>query len=145
MDDRHKILIVDDDEDAVVYYTSVLQNGGFECVSAMNGEEGLKKLQEQKPQLILLDLMMPKKSGIAFFNEVKEKKEFQHIPIIIISGASRVTGVDMKSYVLQRPFHERKVRLTGKEIETKPVEFLEKPVEPDILLKAVNKALGKKL
>ena len=142
MTDKRKILIVDDDQDAIIYYTTILEEGGFDFITAMNGEEGLEKVQEEKPDIILLDLMMPKKSGIGFFNEVKEKEEFRDIPIIMISGASKATGVDMKSYILQRPFHERKVQVTGREVETKPVEFLDKPVEPDVLIKTVNRVLS---
>ena len=63
------------------------------------------------PDLILLDLMMPKKSGIKFLNEIKLNEAFRDIPIIVESGASKVTGVDMKHYLENNPFKERKDKI----------------------------------
>jgi len=144
MDEKQKILIIDDEEDARSYYMAILEDEGFDFATAENGKEGLQKALEEKPDLIFLDLMMPGGSGIKFFNEIKESEELHDIPVVMITGATQATGVDMKSYVLERPYHDRKVQATGKDTETKPVEFLEKPVDPDDLIQTVNKVLGRK-
>lgn len=139
-----KILIIDDEPDARIYYTTILKDQDITFVEAEDGEEGLKRLKEESPDLVLLDLMMPKKGGLRVFNEMKEEPDYQNIPIIIISGATEKTGVDMKHYVYERPFHERKVEVTGKQIETRPAEYLEKPVDPKDLIRTVKKVLASK-
>ena len=136
-----KIALIDDDKDIITFYKSVLEDEGYSFVEAYDGEEGVKVIQDERPDLILLDLMMPKKGGLKVFNEIKEDENTLSIPVIIVSGATETTGVDMKHYVYQRPYHDRKEEVTGKKVETKPVEYLEKPVEPEVLLNTVKKVL----
>ncbi|MBW2350305.1 MAG: response regulator, partial [Deltaproteobacteria bacterium] len=62
-----KILIVDDEPDIIAFISVVLEENGYSSISASNGIEGLELLRKEKPDLVLLDLMMPKKSGIAMF------------------------------------------------------------------------------
>lgn len=91
----NKILIIDDEPDAISFVTSILENNGFEDhISASNGVEGLELARKEKPDLILLDLMMPEKSGIIMFQELKKDPELGSIPVIIVTGAAEVTGVD---------------------------------------------------
>jgi len=137
-----KVLIIDDDPDARLYYTTILEDMDMQFLEAVDGEEGVIKVKQERPDLILLDLMMPKKGGLRVFNELKEDPILQHIPIIMISGATSVTGVDMKKYVYERPHHERRVEVTGKRIQTTPVEFLEKPIDPDHLIEVAKKVLN---
>ncbi len=137
-----KIMIVDDDPDARFYYTSILEDLNVEFFEAEDGEAGMQKIRQIKPDLVLLDLMMPRKGGLKVFNELKEDRFLQNIPVIMISGASKATGVDMKQYVYDRPFHEKKVAVTGKRIQTVPVEYIEKPVEPSHLLNLAKTILG---
>ena len=134
-----KIALIDDDPDMITFYKSILEDEGYEFVEAHDGEEGVNVIKNERPDLVLLDLMMPKKGGLKVFNEVKEDETTLSIPVIIISGATKETGVDMKHYVYHRPYLEKKEELTGKKIETKPVEYLEKPVEPQVLLDTVKK------
>lgn len=138
---KKKILIIDDDSDARAFYTSILDDLHLNFAEARDGEEGLEMLKAASPDLVLLDLMMPKKGGLRVFNEMKENPKYQDIPIVIVSGATKVTGVDMKHYVYERPYHDRKVAITKREIETKPVEYLEKPVNPKELRTVVARVL----
>lgn len=73
MSPTKKILIIDDEPDARAYLKAILEEDGYETMTASEGEEGLKKAQETPPHLILLDLMMPKKSGVKFLNEIKQE------------------------------------------------------------------------
>jgi len=95
-----KAVVVEDEQDARQYYSSILSSLDLEITEA--GDEGIRKIREEKPDLVLLDLMMPGKGGFAVFNEIADDPELSRIPVVVISGASSVTGVDMKHYVYNR-------------------------------------------
>jgi two-component system phosphate regulon response regulator PhoB len=139
MSETKRILIIDDEPDARAYLKAILDEEGYETITASDGEEGLNKVQENPPHLILLDLMMPKKSGIKFLNEIKNDEQLKEVPIIVISGARQVTGVDMKHYVEEQPFKERKKEVMGVDFDITPDAFLEKPINPSDLLAIVKK------
>ena len=139
---KKKLVIIDDDADMRLYYITVLGDLNLKIIEAESGEEGIKKVSEEKPDLVLLDLLMPQEGGLAVFNKIKDDPELNNTPVIIISAATSVTGVDMKYYVYNRPFKERKKNVTGKKIEIRPVEYLEKPVKPEDLLNIVKKVLA---
>lgn len=134
-----RILIVDGDLDNINYLKTVLEDNGYEVVSAENGDEGLAKAKEFKPNLILLDLMMPKKSGTGSLNEIKQDEEMKNIPIVVQSGASKQTGVQMKEYLKSQPFKDAKSRALGKDLDITPQAYLEKPIDPAELLETIKK------
>jgi two-component system phosphate regulon response regulator PhoB len=139
MSETKRILIIDDEPDARAYLKAILDEEGYETITASDGEEGLNKVQEKPPHLILLDLMMPKKSGIKFLNEIKIDEQLKGVPIVVVSGTRQVTGVDMKHYLEEQPFKERKKEVLGVDIDITPEAFLEKPVNPSDLLTTVKK------
>ena len=138
MSTTKKILIIDDEADARAYLKAILDEEGYETMTAADGEEGLNKVRENHPDLILLDLMMPK-SGVMFLNEIKSDEQFKSVPIVVASGARQVTGVDMKHYLEEQPFKERKQEVLGVDFDITPDAFLEKPIEPSDLLATVKK------
>ncbi len=71
------VLIVDDDQGSQKYVSTVLRENGYEPHSAYDGKEGLEKLQEIKPDLIVLDVMMPKKTGFTLFKQIKRDDELK--------------------------------------------------------------------
>ena len=140
------VLIIDDEKENVRYLTTILEENGFrEIFSAFDGEEGLKKVKETSPGLILLDLRMPKKSGIAVFNELKKSPDHQDIPVIILTGE----GGFLKHLAELRDFHEDAEGLEGKATEeilsrfisARPEAFLEKPIEPEPLMATIRQVL----
>jgi len=139
MSDKKCVVIVEDDPDARDYLTAILEDNGYEPVTAADGEEGLQKVRERKPAVILLDLMMPKKSGMKFLNEIKQDEELKSIPIVVESGASAVTGVDMRKYLEDPPYRDRKAKALGMDIDITPDAYLEKPVDPDMLVEILKK------
>lgn len=139
MSTTKKILIIDDEPDARAYLKAILEENGYETMTASDGEEGLKKARETPPHLILLDLLMPKKSGVKFLNEIKQDKQLKEVPIVIESGARQVTGVDMKQYLKEQPFQERKKEVMGVDLDITPEAYLEKPIDPSELLSTVKK------
>lgn len=80
------ILIIDDNLDTLKLVQDTLESLSFECITAASAMEGLEKAGTFKPQLILLDLMLPKMSGFGFMREVKNHPELKKIPVVIYSA-----------------------------------------------------------
>ncbi len=141
-----RVLIIDDEKENVRYLTTILEENGFKDIhSAYDGEEGLDKVKEVGPGLILLDLRMPKKSGIFVFNELKKSLEYRDIPIIILTGE----GGFLKHLSELRVFHEdtesqgdeSTEEVLSRFIDSRPDGFLEKPVEPEALMAIIHNIL----
>jgi len=139
MSEKKKVLIIDDEPDARAFLKAILEDDGYETMSASDGEEGLQAARGNPPDLITLDLMMPKKSGIKFLNEIKNDEQLKGVPIVVVSGARQVTGVDMKHYLEEQPFKERKKEVMGADLDITPEAFLEKPINPSELVATVKK------
>ncbi|HPQ60430.1 MAG TPA: response regulator, partial [Syntrophales bacterium] len=86
-----KILSVDDDPDITVFVKTVLEENGYTALLAKNGETGLAMAKVEKPSLIILDVLMPKQSGIRMYRELKNDPELRDIPVIILSGIAKRT------------------------------------------------------
>ncbi len=125
-----KILVVDDDPDILEAITMILEARGFETIRAKNGIEGLGGLESGKPDLIIMDLLMPKMDGFTMFKTLKEAKwsKYKNIPVLILTSVRE--DASRRRYELE----------TGKELSAD--DYLEKPFSPDILLKRVNKLLS---
>ncbi|OGM12191.1 hypothetical protein A2Z22_05175 [Candidatus Woesebacteria bacterium RBG_16_34_12] len=83
-----KILIVEDDPLVSRMYQTVFEFEGFEVELARNGEEGIEKLKKEKPVMILLDIMMPKMSGIDVLRELKADIKTKNIPVVVLTNLS---------------------------------------------------------
>ena len=138
-----RILIVDDEPDAISYISSVLEDNGYEYLSAENGVQGLELAQKEKPDMILLDLIMPEKSGMLMFQELKKDPELGKIPVIVVSGASDALGVDLRNFMIKQPRRgkEKVVETTGQTQFTEPNAYVEKPVDPNELIKVIKENL----
>jgi twitching motility two-component system response regulator PilH len=141
MSTEKHILIIDDDPDAIAYLRAILKKRPYAITTAPDGEEGLSKARESPPDLILLDLMMPKKSGVKFINEIRQDERLKKIPIVVASGARQATGVDMRRYLEDQPFGEKKTQVLGTDHDVKPAAYLEKPIQPSELLATIEKLL----
>jgi CheY-like chemotaxis protein len=149
MPDGHRILIVDDSDEVVAFYSEVLEAHGYEYTVARNGKEGLEAMRNSPPDLVLLDVMMPRKSGVSVFQQMKLDPRLEKIPIVIITGASAVTGVDMASGTEQpkKTYDDDLTREFGSQLREKlqgltPDGFLEKPVEPAALVAKIESLLA---
>jgi len=102
-----KILVIDDDPAFIETINASLTTEGYEVVSAVDGIEGLKKTEEEKPDLILLDLLMPKLGGVAFLEKIQEGKSASPVPVIIVSNLSGMDKVSrgielgVKGYIIK--------------------------------------------
>jgi CheY-like chemotaxis protein len=140
-----KVLIVDDEPENIRYVSTILEENGFKDIhSAKDGVEGLTRIKELLPGLIILDVRMPKKNGIALFNELKHIWRYKDIPIIILTGE----GDFIKHLAELRQFHENGSQGSssaeaafGLFTDMRPEAFLEKPIEPEALMGAVGQVL----
>jgi two-component system phosphate regulon response regulator PhoB len=127
-----KVLVVDDDPDVRLFSVTVLEENGFTPLEAANGEEGLKMIKQEKPELIILDILMPRQSGIRLYRELKTDKSLKDIPIIILSGIAKKTFLRSQKALTE---------FGGKEVP-EPKVYLEKPVEPEVLAEEIKKILA---
>lgn len=89
-----KILIVEDDKFLRELIFEKLNTEGYEVSKAADGEEGVKKIEEEKPDLVLLDLILPGMDGFEVLSKVREKKELSQIPIIILSNLGQKEDIE---------------------------------------------------
>ena len=88
-----KVLLIDDDEDDIVFLEEVLSGHEIEVATARDGEAGLKRAKADRPDLIVLGVQMPKKDGFATLHELKESESTADIPVIMLTGVAAKTGV----------------------------------------------------
>lgn len=124
-----KILIVDDDPDFVEAVTMILRPKKFEVIAAYNGKEGLEKVKAERPDLIVLDVMMPEKDGYAVCKELKSDPEWNRIPVLLLTGV--VSHIPTTRYTQEMG------------METEADDYLEKPVEPQVLVKRIEVLLSR--
>jgi len=127
-----RVLVVDDDPDVRLFNTTVLEENGYTPLVATNGQEGLEIIREEVPDLVILDVMMPKQSGIRLYRELKTDKALKKIPVIILSGIAEKTFLRSQNALTE---------FGGEEVPP-PETYIEKPVEPDELADVVKKVLG---
>lgn len=92
MSDRRRILLIDDN-DQTLDLMEVFLFRDYDILTAENGFAGLKQAQEQQPDLIMTDIMMPVMDGIAFFNELRRRPETSHIPVIAVTSFAEPTTI----------------------------------------------------
>jgi two-component system, OmpR family, alkaline phosphatase synthesis response regulator PhoP len=121
---KHKILVVDDEADLVETLKFRLEATGYEVISAIDGQEGLKKARAENPDLIVLDLMLPKLDGYRVCRMLKFDEKYKGIPIILFSA--RVQDSDIKM---------------GEEQGADA--YITKPFDPKLLLAKIDELLKK--
>jgi len=94
MSDQQKILIVEDDSFLLQMYSAKLALEGFKVIDAINGEKGVRVAKKELPDLILLDLMLPKLDGVEVLRELKKDKTTQNIPVIILTNIGQKEQID---------------------------------------------------
>jgi DNA-binding response OmpR family regulator len=84
--DKKKILVVEDEETLRKALVEYLEDEGFEVISAADGEEGVKMAKTKKVDLVLLDIILPKKDGYEVLEEIKNNDKTEHIPVILLTN-----------------------------------------------------------
>ena len=127
-----KILVVDDDADIFEALNMIFGGRGYQVITARDGIEGLVCLKAEKPDLMILDLLMPKMDGFAVLKELQDPRwsEFRDTPILILTSVREEAS--RRRYKLE----------TGLELGAD--DYLEKPISPDMLLARVEKLIKRK-
>ena len=119
-----RILLIDDDPSVQLLFHQFLTTEGYEVVQAENGVEGMARLHEQKPDLIITDIMMPEMDGLEILQAVR--KDYEDLPVIAISGGMRSAPINFLPHA----------KVFG------ACHVFEKPVPLDVLLKTVQGLIG---
>ncbi len=127
-----RVLVVDDELDVRTFISTLLDSNGYKAVVAENGEQGWGKFQEKPPDLVTLDVMMPKESGIKMYRDIKTDPAYTEVPVLIISGLAKKTFL-----------HSQKVLDKFKNQSVpEPEGYIEKPPEPEELMGEVKRIIG---
>jgi CheY-like chemotaxis protein len=121
-----RILIIDDERDMQVYLATLLRKAGYETSVAQNGEEGLKKVDTFKPDLITLDLLMPRQSGVIAYESLRSSPATKEIPVMVVTGLAQ---------------HDQLFAHASTGIP-KPDAIVDKPIDRDAFLKMVGELIG---
>lgn len=123
MNDKKRVLVVEDEVDVRTYISTLFQDQGYEILTAENGKEGFELAKKEKPDLITLDIAMPSQSGMRTFRMFKDSEELKSIPVIIITGM----GENVESFIK---------RLKG--FSSQPEGFMGKPIDEEKLIKMAS-------
>ena len=120
-----KVLLVDDDRDFLEMHTAVLEHRGYEVITAQNSIECLEKLEETKPDLVILDVMMEQfDSGFKATGKIKQK--YKDLPVMLLTSIGAQTNLDFSS-------SEEVLKVTGADV------LLDKPVSPKVLIDEIER------
>ena len=125
------VLVVDDEEDGRCFLVDILEDAGFNVMSACDGAEALERVKKKEPDLVSLDLVMPKMSGLKFYRYIQKNKDRAGIPVVVVTAHARdeFGKADLD-----------KIRAAKSESGTMVV--VEKPIEPISYVNAIRRVLG---
>ena len=123
---KRKVLVVDDEPDVRTFLTTLLEDNGYETVTANTGAEALQSIRTARPDLVTLDITMPEQSGVRAYRDIKTDPELKNLPVVIVTGVSD----DFKTFISTR----------GQ--VPPPDGFVSKPIDKAILLELVRKLAG---
>ncbi|MEW6615800.1 MAG: response regulator [Thermodesulfobacteriota bacterium] len=133
MDDikNKTILVVDDEPDIQLFLKTVLEDAGFNVVTANNGKHALERIKECKPDLISLDLVMPKMGGVKLLSYLQKNPEWAKIPFIVVTAHAH-----------DELGREDFMKLKAEKVLLSPHSYIEKPIIPSEYIKKVRESLG---
>ncbi|UCD79739.1 MAG: response regulator [Desulfobacterales bacterium] len=131
-ENKKKILIVDDELDVRIYVSTLFETSGYEPIAARNGREGIQKVKEKSPDLIILDVMMPQAGGVTMYRDLKADPQLKDIPVIML------TGVGEKSF----SHYLKMLKFKMKDPVPQPNAYMEKPLDHERLVQLVREIIG---
>ena len=146
-----KVLVVDDDPNTVRFLSVALEEGGYEPIGAADGKEGWEKTLAEKPALIILDVMMPKRTGFSMFNQLKKNDETKDIPVIMLTGVTASLAAQderAETDTMEQPFGRlrdslrKQIATLKEEGEVRPELFIEKPIDPEEIIERTREIIG---
>ena len=126
------VLIVEDEPDFAALLRSILVNAGYTVATAYNSDEAIAQVRATKPDVITLDMQMPRESGALFYRKLKRDEALRDIPVVVVTGVTR-DDADMKTLARS---------LLEPDNVPHPEAFLEKPVDGPSLLKTIQEVMS---
>jgi CheY-like chemotaxis protein len=126
---KASILVVEDNIDETKLIKMALEPEGYEVTTVMNGKEAKAKMSTERPDFIVLDVMMPEMDGFAFCSWLRSVQEYEEIPVLLLTGVSQ-------------HIYDTKYPLSGV-MKADADEYLEKPIKPEVLLETISRLLKK--
>ena len=143
-----RVLIIDDDENIVKYLSVALRKHGYEPIGARDGKEGFEAVADSSPDLIVLDIMMPKRTGWVVFRQLRKSEEFKSIPVMMLTSVAEVLE-EQEALADEEPEYEGLTELLSKAIRhmreeglERPEMFVDKPVDPEDFVVKVRELIG---
>jgi len=146
-----KVLVVDDDDNTRKFLSVALRENGYEPLTASDGEEGFQMVEQTTPDLILLDVMMPKRTGFVLFKQLRRNEQYKGIPVIMLTAVANVLEEDTSEAsddTFERPYDslreslKKAIAKMREEGLVKPEKFLDKPIDPEQLIASVQELIG---
>jgi len=129
---KKKILVIDDEPDTVTYIVTLLQDNGYETISAGNGIEGMEIAKSEIPDLIILDVSMPEQSGMGFYKSIIKDQKLATTPVVFVTGVTGFAGDD----------HAIEKFLGKMRNVPSPAGYFPKPLEREEFIKKVAEILN---
>ena len=145
-----RVLVIDDDPSVLRFLSLALEENGYEPLCAEDGMEGLDKVKSEKPDLIILDVMMPKRTGFVLFKQLRKSEEFKDVPVMMVTAVAESLQEqdEKKEGTFDSPFDELRESLRGAiqkmrdEGIVKPDMFLDKPIDPEEVIAKIRDLIG---
>ena len=145
-----KVLVIDDDQNAVKFLSVLLSENGYEAAAAYDGSEGLQRIRETRPDLVVLDVMMPKESGFVLFKQLKKEEGLKDIPVLMLTGVAGVLDEleEQKEDTFEKPYDslrealKKTIREMRDEGLVRPDMFVDKPVDPEAFIEKIRGLIG---
>ena len=128
-----KIMIIDDEPDIRLYLAAAIEDSGFEPIIPDADQSAMQLIADTRPDLVVMDIMMPGRSGISIYKEIRTSPALRHIPIILISGMAGA------SEFMEKGFRE----MAGDSRIPPPEGFIEKPINIELLIQHITRLLDR--
>lgn len=125
---KTKIAVIDDERDVVTYLIWALQDNGFDVCSATNANDGLAMIRSERPDLVCIDILMPRETGYSLCRKIKEDESLNSIPVVIITGMS-IQDENTRSG-------------PGSYGDLKPDGYIEKPIDISQFITTIKELVG---
>lgn len=145
-----KVLVVDDDVNTVKFLSVALEENGYQPVGAYNGREGMEKIEAENPDLVILDIMMPKKTGVVLLRQLRKDEKYKDLPVVMLTGVAEVLADldDQSDDTHMRPYDNlrEKMRTVIQSMREdgliKPDMFIDKPIDPEEVVEKIRSIIG---
>lgn len=128
---KKRVLVIEDELDMRIFLKTLLETSGYDPVITTNGKEGIAKAKERTPDLIILDVMMPRQGGALTYSQLRSDPELGNIPVIMLSAVSRKTFYHYLNMLSAQDSFE----------VVEPEAYVEKPPDPRNLLNCIRNCI----